>query len=1248
MGLNLITMKRGSREGNQEFLPSPRKKIQKKSALLRIQFSKPHNRSRNDEQQHFPPARSDNSDPRTFRNRGAFVYPDNRMDENREGSPVELDVSFKSNALVAKAIVASSSHGVESNRKLTARNRKNRKRTGPDINVLNSPLTKLNDGPMESNSSSNALDCPTISYEDSKQSVDNVNDSGVEALCGIGSQPRSCGTHDLPGTRMMKEPILDKGGNIVGPDGTYSLKNMKKKKVISAISYMPTSLEMKKSIDPVEACRSVDDPPTVSQTGEDDMHLKEKTTSPDMVLAHNVDRQCSPNEVTALFSHTEVNESHRAIVSEDNGSDIDSSGSHAHACKRTRNSSTNPFSSSSPLDINVEEGTVIPNRSADLRTISNSEKSPVELQNGISFSRSDEVGDLSWLSCPNEPPVSLQNGLVKGGLEAKLLVGGSFTTDLSSPGEIKIHGDPANLYSTFLDLHNASNPPNGLIKEQTKITDYNIDAMGAGSEFNEATAFTESIEVDGLSRAIPLVECNAIVVSSSSGETNIDEGVFDVHNSSNHFATSGFDNVPSDSHLKIIVSEIDLPDDNSKESCPDGANVFLGNVPMEGPTKAQAVDTALNYPVTDLGFAEEDVLGYGPADSQPCTNKGKIGNGYSLTKRSFDSMLSVNESLRIDQNGTSPKYVKKKKICAPVSPSPMLPSNIDSHLSQSEDKVAVSNVDVVCSPRFPFCSDSTMVLLENTEAGEAIGLVREGLTGNVSEIEQESPCSSGLGGEQKEKDALVMTVMTTVDNQIDIFDTERGGRGEKVSGINTVEEPGMRHIETDQPKNPFETQALDTENFNTNISLDQVLKEKSSENVRKQDDFVFEGLSSLRLLTTSLQDTTINNKSGPPMGSVFSIDPTFEPQVARKATRSLNTMSRVINTSNNRLTSAISRVFPGHSSSKKTVSSSQIATSRSWHRTGNTSASPYLGKHSYSNPVPPKGQSATKFRKDQTASYIRKGNSLVRKPSPVAAPASVSHALSSSVYRLNPTGLEEMKKKTEVKNGMDFAKLSHRANLPSYLGTGLDANLERPKTPPLPCSTKLSNCATTFSSRSGASSPVADHPPNGCSETEFDPLKLNENMDVPKPSEDDPNSSGTRENLTGRNNNFESQSVQDDGNSVTTKSGKIVYVKRKSNQLVAASSSGDLSLQNVDKTEAPPSDDYYKKRKNQIIRKSSETNQKVAMPVESLSSEGKRALPVIASRFTRKRSGKGVLPELIHQLLFIFPSELIDADYLIH
>ncbi|GFY85571.1 zinc finger C-x8-C-x5-C-x3-H type family protein [Actinidia rufa] len=971
---------RGSREGNQEFRQSPKKKIERKSVLDRIQFRKSYKRCRNAEQ-YFPLACCDDSGPNNFRSRGPFVHSGDRMAEDREGRLVELDVSFKSNALVAKAIVASSSHEVESNRNLTPVSRNIRKLPEPESDLSNLPLTKLSDDPVKSNSSTFALDFPTISFENSKQLGDNAKDSSGGAVSGIGLQPSSCGTDDLPGI------------NTTGSGGTSSLRNRKKKKVISSVSRVPSSQTTKKNVDPVQADCSIHSPPK----------------SAGMIPVHKVDMQPSPNEVAAVSENNKANDSPGAIVSETDGIDIDSGGSHRHNSKRTRTSSTHGFGSPSSLKITVDEGIIVADRSVDLHAMLNSEEGPAGLQNGNTF----QVRDLGQQFFQNEPPILLQNGLVKGCSEAKLSKGGGANTEFSSPEETRIYGDSLNLCSTIQDMCN------------------------------------ESVELDGFPRAVLSVEGNAIVSLSSAEETNIHER-------------------------------------SPEPGC--------GGI--------------------QIGLVEEDFLG-----------AGNLGGWLTTFYR------------------------------------------------QGQRKRGGGGVETVAAATTP---EPGMLHIENVQQ-------RNPSETQMSETDQWQP----LTDMKCEGDPLLNGVSTTsLHNEIVEYAPDKLSNMDSTDTLSIVTGPQM---------------------FNSKIS-GQGSNEKGCEDARKQDEkLVFEGLSSSYSLDTALKKSTINKKSGDSIGSVSSLKPKFGPQVPINTAHSLNSVSG--NVRKNLLTSAVPRVFPGHPSlKKKTATSSQIAAPRTWHRSGNAYASSHLGKNSYPNPAPPQGQPARKTVKDQTVSYIRKGNSLVRKPSPVTPP-NVSPAVSSSVYRLNSSVMDETKKRT-----------------------GLDATLERPKTPPLPCSIKLSNF-TTFSSGKGTSSPLADPPENGCSETESDLLQRKD-MDVPKPSEEAPNSSGTHGNQSGQINNNETQSVQEDGNSVSIKSKNIVYVKRKSNQLVATSSSSDRSLQNADKTEALSSDSYYNRRKNQIIRKLSQVAEKVSTP-----DERKRALPATTSSFSRRRSDKVIT-------VMPFPALKIRLSYL--
>ncbi|XP_071733878.1 uncharacterized protein [Rutidosis leptorrhynchoides] len=165
------------RDDREEF-----KQVQKKSVLLRI--GKPNKTSKNrnhDQQSNNSKVKGKDKD----RNKDSSVYKDKRIDEDREHSPVDLDVSFKSNTLVAKAVVTPSSP--MSDKKNTQPSNKKIKR----ITEFDSPISKLGDC---SGSSSRGLDTPSSSEKATKKVKDNnsVNDgvkgsSSVSVLDGGGA-----------------------------------------------------------------------------------------------------------------------------------------------------------------------------------------------------------------------------------------------------------------------------------------------------------------------------------------------------------------------------------------------------------------------------------------------------------------------------------------------------------------------------------------------------------------------------------------------------------------------------------------------------------------------------------------------------------------------------------------------------------------------------------------------------------------------------------------------------------------------------------------------------------------------------------------------------------------------------------------------------------------------------------------------------------------------------------------------------
>ncbi|KAL8251380.1 hypothetical protein R6Q59_035073 [Mikania micrantha] len=233
---------------------------------------------------------------------------------------------------------------------------------------------------------------------------------------------------------------------------------------------------------------------------------------------------------------------------------------------------------------------------------------------------------------------------------------------------------------------------------------------------------------------------------------------------------------------------------------------------------------------------------------------------------------------------------------------------------------------------------------------------------------------------------------------------------------------------------------------------------------------------------------------------------------------------------------AVPRVFtarssPAFTNSRINKTANSITKPRTWYR---SSSNPAFV------PLPPKKIATSEN------SYIRSGNSLVRKGAPVTAIASRS-----SVYQLNSSG------PIEARNS---AGSGNKVNSTYSRVAGPSPHVVRPKTPPLPGGTKLPDCPT--SSRDSSSLALELLPAS----------PVEGNFVVQKVSEDQMCTS----------NNSENQKVADE---VVT-GNKIQYVKRKSNQLVAASCN-DQSIKDLDKAQASSSSDsYYKRRKNQLFRTS--------------------------------------------------------------
>ncbi|KAK8646951.1 hypothetical protein V6N13_120715 [Hibiscus sabdariffa] len=332
-----------------------------------------------------------------------------------------------------------------------------------------------------------------------------------------------------------------------------------------------------------------------------------------------------------------------------------------------------------------------------------------------------------------------------------------------------------------------------------------------------------------------------------------------------------------------------------------------------------------------------------------------------------------------------------------------------------------------------------------------------------------------------------------------------------------------------------------------------------------------------------------------------------------KSTISLNLPGGEIQGRKTQLSHVGPKSYPTRSSfvssaSKNATSSTSITKPRTWRRTDNSSAHPLSGNKP--------SLSASPMQRQMPA-YIRKGNSLVRKPTSVPAPPPPSNSLSSSVYRLKSGIVDEVKKGTGPTNRADAVDLRT---------TGANTSFERHTTPPLSGVTKLPMQTSNLSGEC-TSSPLAEPSTSDCCETTSHPSSMEIN-DMLKSPDDGLKTSETL-NRNGSVNNLEDWNEQNESRLLPTNDKRVTYVKPKSNQLVATSDCDRTSVLDVDKIQSfsASSDGYYKKRKNQLIRTAleSHTKQAVTMSDDISNSVRQIAAKVISSRtFGKRRSNKVV------------------------
>ncbi|PON60133.1 Zinc finger, CCCH-type [Parasponia andersonii] len=1286
---------RGSREDNNEYNRTPRKQLQKKSALLRIQMAKPNHRNAESEHLHYP-GYLNNSNSSFFRRKDQYVY-----EEEREGSPIELDVSFKSNSLVAKAIMAPSSSFDVTDADLTLREMKIREDSLSDKDCSNAELAKLSDSTANVDSSMYVGKNTSNHDDDTIPSEENV----VKNMCDTTSQASvSVTNQSVEKSEVKRSPTdadLDKDCAKVAPD-KVSLKVPKKKKVVKKVikrvvrrphSHKLSSQQKKQHDRLLTADASI---PTPSES-----------SAIDKVVA-DLSGRC-PNEVDMLHEREKVEGSPMAIDSEEHGVDINSSLKCVDDIEKDGNSLINCSGSSSRQDEGPENAEC---SVQGLPTILNSNK---DLVKSLNVSTLPDIAHVVHIeqSCQNGDSLLLDSGLKKESLPVTLPPVGKVDSDLLNSGKTKMHDSLMNTYrsdSCTLDIVNGTN----LSKEESRVCDVGtFDALSKLQCSIQVTSLQEKDFKEEVSKAHLSAESSAPDGSSSVRETTMDV------DSSHHDRTTflGYNNECNFEEDNGISGRCTI-DRITKPPSTDGATEFAGNfatisspnnkisfggnegdTPLTGRKRTfrnqldflrtndidldavdvsnptTAVDTTLS-----LSFEDPDLLlhGNGSSDGFPDANliaRDDVNNGFLVTsspcrkKRKVVASHLAIPSLTISE--TDEKAADRSTSCAeaPVTSDDVLTelkTDCDTFSAASNLMHSESGITVLYENKLSEESSVTVGAVksffsdENMKSEHQLGCCPNNEKSNFPTVE--SLCPKGSGHELKKVDAAVMAVN---DQQVEAFNI---GSGEEMLGLPSSREQVIAQDETPQCMVPSAIQPLDIDrrfslpddhsgvstttsndeamelapdtltvmgspqsSFNVSnvhisdaISVSQLSSETCREDGKLVEKSVDEAGFDAPAQKSFLQCTDSNVKSDCATESDQAIEGktvSLPLQDSRSVSQGLNINSAECTGQKNQLGHAIPRTFPSRSSycftTLKKKSTSIHANPRTWHRNSASSASPLPGSKPSSRTVPSQSQLPERDGNIHSTSYVRKGNSLVRKPSSAASSLPQgSPGFSPSVYRLKSPVLDESKRSGEPDYRVDSE------NSPGLLRMGeTKSSCDKPRTPLIESDTKLPDCVA-ISSRDCTSFPSAGPLLNGCCETTSDPTSSLTNNDTTKFVED----SLTSENQNGQPKSLENQTELNDGKLAYLNTKRIVYVKRKSNQLVATTNSTDLPAPNAHKMQASSFDGYYKRRKNQLIRTSLESHtRRPVMLDENLNPGVKMALKAISSiRLSKRRSQKVV------------------------
>ncbi|KAK4340979.1 hypothetical protein RND71_039480 [Anisodus tanguticus] len=1156
---------------------------QKKSALLRIQCGKANNSSSRNQDNEL------SSGGVRGKQQDVFERLERRGVEGREERQMELNVSFKSNALVAKAIMTPSSPAivdVSDRRETSPRSKKIRK-----VNNSGSPMKRIGGDLGKVDGSANDFGRrASSSNKESKCLADKITVS-------TGGSSSNSNLESKKDSRHLADKIADSSGGGRASNGT--LNSNKKSKILpffivrkkKEVTKKKVTTPIKVGVDPGNAIDS-------RKQDENFVELVERTTSDGMPTLEDVNVKLPSDEVVSKLEKP----SKLAAVSKDESAEQSNSDGKKYSPAEVLVSSS--------VDSEINDVADYTSRSVQsVPSMLNSETCMIEVPNKPTSFDADNTGNVGGHS-EDELRVS-EDGPIKESSEAMACVERNGDVVLSCLNGRKFHKDEVS--SSTKDTYISADSDLGFSDEK-KNTDAAIGSFEAGSlePSNDPNIVPLLTNIEKGLRESFLDGNDSSFNSDETGRIAVVNDLQTVEFSSNSDPSSGTSGGSFDSYVDIVSLSPKMRringSDNTVVSVGDNIRVIVDDDCLPKVTRKRKItDDESVLPTTKISKTEE-----GEVSSLLC--QGKIsclredhasreditvsGNGTDSLKEDrshggpSEVELSLQDCFKDGSNSCSTKSPKKREVSLPAkvesvpsfttyeepSSRPItVPLINDVSATELESRNALSIVSdgpparpsvimpenstaEVVGQAEPFdddlmdhFSDVQQVVAHNSQLGAvgqetttsavSVGTLR--MTDRVSEDE-----GSSLGIDQKlapegresRNYLLDKDDMPLLADNLSLF-------ANKVSVRSMESVPVMSPLESfheDLPNNSVSKEP----NYKSSMSSEIVIEK--TQNVDENSVTVYDHVSSS--VKTSSDTSEFGRSSDHKVGG--NTVP-LSSQNTVKSTNNVISQSWKPNLRANQQNPAGPRVFSVRPSSF--ITSRNVPISKkplTWHRTGNSSPSvPQM------NSLPPQSHLAKDIAK--VSSYIRKGNSLVRNPSPVGSLSKGYHAPSSSVYQLNSCDVNDLKRKSENRTEI--------TDSPSCRGTPeVNAPSERPKTPP---QSEPFSCITLKST----SLPVVDHPGNGSIATNSDPLEVTENILALKPSEHPSTSSALPECQIGLGGNSESRNTLDEGSSRKN----IVYVKQRSNQLVAAS----------DKTQTS-SDGYYKRRKNQLIRASSNNHMK--------------------------------------------------------